>query len=309
QTGRSACRGPIVRLDLRLMGKAANFRKLGIAAGSGPLPVAIAKAATDEGREVFIVGIEGAASADIEAFPHAWVRIGALGEFLRLLKREGCEDIVLIGGIKRPDLSKLGLDMTAMKILPRLAGWMKEGDDGLLRGLSQFLEKDHGFRLVGAHEIAASLLAPEGILTSVSPSPQDENDIDIAARAALAIGALDIGQGAIACRGIVLALEAVEGTDAMLARVAGLPNNIRGSETKRQGVLVKLSKPGQERRVDMPTIGVETVERAAVAGLAGIAVEAGGTLIADIESVARAANAKGLFVTGLSRKRFEQTNT
>lgn len=270
------------------------------------MPVAIAKAAQAEGRDVFIVGIEGAASAEIETFPHAWVRIGAMGEFLRLLKSEGCKDIVLIGGIKRPDLSKLGLDMTAMKLLPRLASWMREGDDGLLRGLSEFLEKDHGFKLVGAHEIAASLLAPEGVLTSVGPSAQDEDDIDIAANAALAIGALDIGQGAIACRGIVLALEAVEGTDAMLQRVAELPENIRGNEVGRQGVLVKLSKPGQERRVDMPTIGVETVERAAAAGLAGIAIEAGGTLIADIDAVARAANAKKLFVVGLSRARLER---
>lgn len=288
------------------MNGATNSRKLGIAAGGGPLPLAIAKAAKAEGREVFIVGIEGAASREIESFPHAWVRIGAMGEFLRILKREGCQDIVLIGGIKRPDLSKLGLDLTAVKLLPRVAGWMKEGDDGLLRGLAEFLEKDHGFHLVGAHEIAENLLAPEGVLTAASPSDQDQSDIGVAARAALAIGALDIGQGAVACRGIVLALEAAEGTDEMLKRVAQLPASIRGSETKREGVLVKLSKPGQERRLDMPTIGVETVERAAAAGLAGIAVEAGGALIADVEAVARAANAKGMFVTGLARSRIEQ---
>jgi DUF1009 family protein len=285
-----------------------NFRKLGIAAGNGPLPVAIARAAMAAGRDVFIVGIEGAADKEIEAFPHAWVRIGAMGEFLRLLKREGCEDLVLIGGIKRPDLSKLGLDMTAVKLLPRAAGWMREGDDGLLRGLTDFLEKDHGFRIVGAHEIAASLLAPEGVLTSHAPSPQDEADIDRAVAAALAIGALDIGQGAIACRGIVLALEAAEGTDEMLKRVARLPQDIRGRDGKREGVLVKLSKPGQERRVDLPTIGVETVERVAAAGLAGIAVEAGGALIADAEAVARAANRKGIFVVGLTRARIDRTS-
>lgn len=267
------------------------------------MPVAIAKAAQAAGREVFIVGIEGAASSEIEIFPHAWVRIGAMGEFLRVLKREGCQDIVLIGGIKRPDLSKLGLDLTAVKLLPRLASWMKEGDDGLLRGLAEFLEKDHGFHLVGAHEVAASLLAPEGTLTSATPSGQDEHDIDAAVRAALAIGALDIGQGAVACRGVVLALEAAEGTDEMLKRVAALPPDIRGSEERREGVLVKLSKPGQERRLDLPTIGVETVERAAAAGLSGIAVEAGGALIADAEAVARAANARGLFVLGLPQDR------
>jgi hypothetical protein len=285
-----------------------NFRKLGIVAGGGPLPVAIAKAARASGRDVFIVGIEGAARTEIEDFPHAWVRIGAMGEFLRLLKQAGCEDLVLIGGIKRPDLSKLGLDMTAVKLLPRVAGWMREGDDGLLRGLTEFLEKDHGFRIVGAHEIAASLLAPEGVITSHTPSPQDEADIDRAVTAALAIGALDIGQGAIACRGIVLALEAAEGTDEMLKRVASLPPDIRGRDEKREGVLVKLSKPGQERRVDLPTIGVETVERVAAAGLAGIAVEAGGALIADVDAVAQAADRKGIFVIGLARARIDRAS-
>tara|TARA_R110002110_G_scaffold29413_7_gene105081 strand:- start:3640 stop:4530 length:891 start_codon:yes stop_codon:yes gene_type:complete len=285
------------------MATAEKPRKLGIAAGSGPLPVALADAARAAGREVFIIGIEGAAGEDIARYPHAWVRIGAMGELLRLLKTEECEDIVLIGGIKRPDLSKLGLDMTGMKLLPRLVKWMKQGDDGLLRGLAEFFEKDHGFRVVGAHEIAANLLVPEALLTKSVPSTQAEADIDVAVRATLAIGALDIGQGAVACRGIVLAVEAAEGTDLMLQRVASLPPRLRGSIEAREGVLVKLSKPGQERRVDMPTIGVETVANAAAAGLAGIAVEAGGTLVVDGEAVARTANRLGLFVVGLGSGR------
>lgn len=269
------------------------------------MPVALAEAAQAAGREVFIVGIEGAANEDIARFPHAWVKLGAMGEFLRLLKSAGCQDIVLIGGLRRPDISKLGLDVTGMKLLPRVARWMKEGDDGLLRGLAEYFEKDHGFHVVGAHEIAASLLMPEALLTKAAPSDQQERDIDTAIRAALAIGALDIGQGAVACRGIVLALEAAEGTDEMLHRVARLPAELTGSPEVPDGVLVKLSKPGQERRVDMPTIGIQTVENAAAAGLAGIAVEAGGTLVVDGEAVARAANAKGLFVLGLSRARIE----
>ena len=292
-------------LNKNSMSTSAHSPKLAIVAGGGPLPLAIAKAAEAQGREIFLIGIEGAAAREIENFPHTWIRIGAMGEFLNILKREGCKEIVLIGGIKRPDLGKLGLDMTAIKLLPRVAAWMKAGDDGLLRGLADFLEKDHGFKLRGVHEIADSLLAPEGILTTRMPSKQDEEDIETAARAALAIGALDIGQGAVACRRIVLALEAVEGTDEMLRRVAGLPESIRGGTEKREGVLVKLTKPGQERRLDLPTIGVETVERAALAGLAGIAVEANGALIADIEAVTRAANARGMFVIGLAPSRIE----
>lgn len=285
-----------------------KFRKLGIAAGSGPLPVALAEAALASGREVFIIGIKGAAEPAIERFPHAWVRLGAMGEFLRLLKEEGCQDIVLIGGIRRPNLSSLVPDSTGRRLMPRVAKWMMQGDDGLLRGLSEFLEKEHGFRIVGAHEVAHSLLAPEGALTTTAPTVSQEMDIDIAIRATLAIGALDIGQGAVACRGVVLALEAAEGTDRMLERVASLPESVRGTVSAREGVLVKLSKPGQERRVDMPTIGVDTIANAAAAGLAGIAVEAGGALVADGEAVTRAANKAGLFVIGLGHARIERAS-
>lgn len=281
-------------------------RKLGIIAGRGPLPAALAEAALAKGREIFVLAIDEDVSKEIERFPHAHVRIGAHGEFIRLLKENGCEDIVLIGGIKRPDLTKIGLDRAGVKLLPRLMRWMTRGDDGLLRGIADYLEKDHGLRVIGAHEIAASLLVPESLLTRASPSAQQEKDIDVAIRAALAIGALDIGQGAVACRGIVLALEAAEGTDQMLRRVATLSPELTGKADAREGVLVKLSKPDQERRVDMPTIGVETVENAAAAGLAGIAVEAGGTLMVDGEAVARAANAKGLFVLGLGKERIEK---
>lgn len=284
----------------------AKPRKLGIAAGSGPLPAALAEAALASGREVFVIGIKGAAGPEIERFPHAWVRLGAMGEFLRLLKEQRCEDIVLIGGVRRPNLSTLIPDRTGRRIMPRVAKWMMQGDDGLLRGLSEFFEKEHGFRIVGAHEVAKDLLAPEGLLTRVTPTASQEKDIDVAVRAALAIGALDIGQGAVACRGVVLALEAIEGTDRMLVRVGKLPEGVRGTPEARDGVLVKLSKPEQERRVDMPTIGVDTVENAAAAGLAGIAVEAGGALVVDGEAVARAANKAGLFVVGLGRSRIEQ---
>ncbi len=282
-------------------------RKLGIAAGSGPLPEALAEAALAAGREVFVVGIEGAAQKGIERFPHAWVRIGAMGEFLRLLKENGCEEIVLIGGVKRPSLTAILPDKTGRQLMPRVARWLMQGDDGLLRGLADYFEKEHGFRVIGAHEVADELLAPEAVLTRAAPTPDQESDIDVAVRAALAIGALDIGQGAVACRGVVLALEAAEGTDRMLERIVTLPPEMRGHEGAREGVLVKLSKPGQERRVDLPTIGVKTVENVAAAGLAGIAVEAGGALIVDGEAVARAANRAGIFVIGLGRDRIERS--
>ncbi|MEX0839485.1 MAG: UDP-2,3-diacylglucosamine diphosphatase LpxI [Parvibaculum sp.] len=281
-------------------------RKLGIVAGRGPLPVALAEAAIAAGRDIFIVAIDDEVSKGIERFPHAHVRIGAHGEFLRLLKENGCQDIVLIGGINRPDLSKIGLDFAGVRLLPRLVRWLAQGDDGLLRGIADYLEKDHGLKVIGAHEVAESLLAPEAVLTRAVPEEKHAVDIDVAIRAALDIGALDIGQGAVACRGAVLAREDDAGTDAMLRRVAAMDPAVRGRPGALEGVLVKLTKPGQERRVDMPTIGVKTVENAAAAGLAGIAVEAGGTLIVDGEAVASAANAHGLFVVGLGLDRIAE---
>jgi DUF1009 family protein len=280
-------------------------RKLGIAAGGGPLPLALAEAARAAGREVFIVGVEGAASPEISRFPHGWVRIGAMGRFLRLFKEAGCEDVVIIGPMTRPDLRSIIPDATGLRLLPRFMRLIRQGDDALLRGVVEFLE-ENGLRVVGPESISSSFLAPEGLLTRVVPTASQQEDIDIAIRAARAIGALDIGQGAVVCRGVVLALEAVEGTDAMLARVADLSAHLRGSETARDGVLVKLPKPVQERRIDLPTIGVRTVEEAAAAGLAGIAVEADGAIISDAEGVARAANARGMFVLGFPHARGEE---
>jgi DUF1009 family protein len=280
-------------------------RKLGIAAGGGPLPIRVAEAALAEGREVFIVGVEGAAGPDIERFPHGWVRVGAMGRFLRLFKNAGCEEVVIIGPMNRPTLRDIIPDFRGLLLLPRFIKRMKTGDDALLRGVVEFLE-ENGIRVIGAETVLTSLLASEGLLTRTAPDAENEIDIDIAIRAAREIGALDIGQGAVACRGTVIAREDIKGTDAMLARVAAMPPENRGAPDRRAGVLVKLPKPAQERRVDLPTIGVRTVEGAVAAGLAGIAVEAGGAIIADAEGVAHAANEHGIFVLGFPAARVER---
>ncbi len=277
-------------------------RKLGIAAGGGPLPLAVADAARASGRDVFIVGVRGAAGPGIERYPHGWVRVGAMGRFLKLFKSAGCTEVVIIGPMTRPTLRDIVPDFRGLLLLPRFIRRMKTGDDALLRGVVEFLE-DNGIRVIGAETVLPSLLAAEGLLSRAAPSPSQETDIDAAIRAAQEIGARDIGQGAVVCRGKVLALEDVKGTDAMLGRVAAMPPEGRGSVTARDGVLVKLPKPAQERRVDLPTIGVRTVERAAAAGLAGIAVEAGGAIVADAEGVARKADEFGLFVLGFPHSR------
>lgn len=274
-------------------------RKLGVAAGGGPLPLAVADAARAAGRDVFIVGVRGAAGPDIERYPHGWVRVGAMGHFLRLFKQAGCDDIVIIGPMNRPRLRDIVPDFRGLLLLPRFIRRLRSGDDALLRGVVEFLE-ENGLNVVGAETVLPRLLAVEGLLTKRAPNTSQERDIDIAIAAARDIGARDIGQGAIVRDGVVIALEDEKGTDAMLRRVAA---ERRGDAKGREGVLVKLPKPAQERRVDLPTIGVRTVENAAAAGLAGVAVEAGGTIVNDAEEVARRADELGLFVLGFPHGR------
>ena len=276
-------------------------RKLGIAAGGGVLPLKLAEAARAEGRDVFIVGIKGAAGSSIEAWPHGWVRVGAMGRFLRLFKEAGCEDIVFIGPMMRPRLRDIVPDFQGALLLPGFIKRLKAGDDALLRGVVEFLERN-GLTIVPAESILTSLLASEGLVTRLAPDAAHEADIDIGIRAALALGAQDIGQGAVVRDGRIIALEDVKGTDAMLARVAA---EHPGDPVGRSGVLVKLPKPAQDRRVDLPTIGSRTVERAAAAGLAGIAIEAGGAIIADREELAARANKLGLFVVAFPPSRVE----
>lgn len=278
---------------------ASRPRKLGIAAGGGPLPLAVADAARAAGRDVFIVGVRGAAGPDIARYPHGWVRVGAMGRFLKLFKQAGCEDIVIIGPMNRPRLADIVPDFRGLLLLPRFIRRLKTGDDALLRGVVEFLE-ENGLKVVGVETFLPQLLAREGLLTIRAPSASQEKDIDIAIAAARDLGARDAGQGAVARKGEIIALEDVRGTDVMLAELAAAR---APGDLERDGVLVKLPKPEQERRVDRPTIGIRTVENAAAAGLAGIAVEADGAIVNDADDVVRRANELGLFVLGFPHSR------
>ncbi|MFP5469026.1 MAG: LpxI family protein [Alphaproteobacteria bacterium] len=279
------------------------MKPLGIIAGSGPIPQMLAEKCQAEGRPFFIAGIIGAASREITFFPHQWVGIGAVGALMRALRQHACEEVVFIGAVRRPDLRHLKLDWGGMQFLPRYARAALGGDDQLLRALVHEFER-HGFRVVGAHEVLADICAPAGILGLVVPKPEDQADIARALNVAHQIGALDIGQGVVVCGGVVLAVEAAEGTDAMLVRCAQLSQGLRADPDtnggKRRGVLIKLPKPGQERRIDMPAIGVTTLRLAAEAGLAGIAFEAGGALLVDVTAMIREADALGMFLIGLN---------
>lgn len=273
---------------------------LGIIAGGGDLPIAIARGAEADGRAVFMVALAGMAdAADVAPFPHEFASLGELGKAIRLLKEAGCSEVTLAGKVARPNFSALKLDARGMLALPKVMAAALKGDDALLRSLVTIFEKE-GIRVIGSTDAAHGLVAPSGPLGKLGPTQEHSDDIALAIRVVAALGALDIGQAAIVCNGLVLAVEAAEGTDAMLMRAGQLPEALRGTPINRKGVMVKAPKPNQERRVDLPVVGVRTVELASAAGLAGVAVEAGAALIVNRARVVEAADRLGLFLFGFA---------
>ncbi len=272
---------------------------LGIIAGLGDLPVVIARNAVLSGRGVHVLRIRGFEEPALAGFPGGVVGLGEIGAVVRQLREAGCRDVVFAGNVRRPDFSQLRLDMRGLALLPRVVSEARKGDDALLRVLVDEFEKA-GFNVIGSETAYAGLLAAEGLIAGPPPGQEELDNIAVAARVAARLGELDIGQGCIVCRGLVLAVEAQEGTDEMLRRCARLPEAVRGSPSARAGVLLKRPKPDQERRIDLPTTGVSTVELAAAAGLSGIALEAGGALMLNREEMTARASELGLFIYGFA---------
>lgn len=272
---------------------------LGIIAGGGTLPLSVAQAADAVGRPLHILGFAALADPRIEQFSHSWIRWGEIGRMLRLLRQHGCEEIVIVGSVRRPSLRNLRIDWGLLSNARTIWQLTRGGDDTVLSGVVRFFEH-HGFRVRGAHEIAPHLVAPIGVLGRVEPSPEDLSDIDYGLQVVRALGALDVGQAAVVARHYALAVEAAEGTDEMLRRCKSL----RQWGLKRPtGVLVKIAKPEQELRVDMPTIGPRTVELAVEAGLSGIAIGGGEVMLADAQELITAADKSELFIVGVDVKR------
>lgn len=277
----------------------ASWSKLGIIAGGGELPVVLAEHCAATGRPYFVARVTPYADAALAAHPGASDSLGHMGARMEAMRAAGCDAIVLLGQVPRQDPRNLNLDAGGMAMAPALLAAAPQGDDALLRALLSEHERA-GFRVLGADEVMSDLLAQPGVWGAVAPTPQQQKDIARAAKVAAAIGSYDVGQGVVVCDGLVLAVEAQEGTDAMLRRVGELPMSVRGTSEARRGVLVKRPKPIQERRIDLPTMGVRTVEGAARAGLAGIAVEASGALVVRRDEVIAAADRAGIFVAGFA---------
>lgn len=276
----------------------ARWRKLGLIAGAGALPHRIAAAVTARGEGVHVIGLAGLADPSLERFEGDICGIAEAGKIIRKLKEAGCDAVTLAGVVKRPDFTKLAPDWRGAAILPKVIAAAARGDGALLSALVEVLESE-GFLVVGAEETMTELSAPAGPLGRLSPAEAARADMRKAAALIQALGPFDCGQAAVVAKGLVLAVEAAGGTDAMLDQCARLPAALRGGEAA-HGVLVKRPKPGQELRVDLPTIGVTTVRGVAAAGLAGLAIEAGAALVIDADETRAAADELGVFVYGFT---------
>ena len=273
---------------------------IAIIAGGGQLPLAVAEAARRAGRKVLVIGLSGFANADFSGFQVRHFRIGQATAIFNTLRREGCADVVLIGAVRRPNRWFRDVGLSFAWLLLRNLNLLWSGDATVLSRLVRMIENE-GFVVRGAHEVAPHLVLPAGDHTLATADARDLRDIEVGVRAAREIGALDIGQCVAVSQGRVLAVEAAEGTDSMLERVAILNQRNNGA---RAGVLVKWPQPIQDLRVDMPTIGPQTVRGAAAAGLAGIAVAGGRVLAVEIETMISLANENGLFLTGLDDRTY-----
>lgn len=278
---------------------AARQDSIAIICGGGSIPGAVADAIIRAGRRPVMLAIKGWAEPKlVERYTHHWIALGQAGRLFRLAQAEHCREAIFIGTLVRPALGQIRLDWRTIGMMPRIIRAFAGGDDRLLSGIARLFEEG-GLRIIGVKEVAPDVIVPEGVLGRYQPSARDRADIARALDLIAALGPFDVGQAAVVAGNHVLAVEAAEGTDNLLARISELRAAGRVITPLGVGVLVKAPKPRQDRRFDLPAIGPQTVASVAAAGLAGIAVAAGDTMIADVAEVIAAADRAKIFVTGV----------
>lgn len=272
---------------------------VGLIAGGGVLPFAVADSLAARGIPAVIFALKGFCDPEqVRRYRHHWIVMGKFGTLIGLLKSEGCRDVVFIGGLVRPSFADLRLDWGALALIPSFIASLRGGDDHLLTATAGFFET-RGFHLRGIKDIAPDVLMPEGCMTRTRPDEAMSADIAKGREVLSAISPFDVGQGVVVIERHVVSIEDIAGTDALLERVARL--RIEGFlRTKAgRGVLVKAPKKGQDLRFDLPALGPRTVEGVAAAGLAGIAITAGYSVVAEPQAMIAAADAAGIFIVGL----------
>jgi hypothetical protein len=273
--------------------------RVGVIAGGGALPFAVAASLQARGITPVFFALKGFCDpARVAPFKHHWIPIGQFGRLIKLLRSEGCRDLVFIGTLVRPALSEIRIDWGTIRVMPKVFRAYRGGDDHLLTGVGRLFE-EQGIRMLGIKDVAPDVLMPAGLLTRVAPDSDAEADIARGREVLRALSPFDIGQATVVIDGHVVGIEGIEGTDGLLARVAQLREQGRIRAKAGRGVLVKAPKHGQDLRFDLPTLGSRTIANAAAARLAGIAIVAGDTIVADPQQMIAAADAAGLFVTGL----------
>jgi len=272
---------------------------VGVIAGGGAMPFAVADSLKARGLDPVLFALKGVCDpAATERFRHHWITVGQYGRTTKLLRAENCKNLIFIGTLVRPALSEIRLDWGTLRIMRRVWSAYRGGDDHLLSGVGRIFEQE-GFRLLGVREVAPDLLMPEGCITQRLPDSDANADIAKGREVLRALGPFDVGQAVVVIDGHVVGVEGIEGTDELLRRIAELRVSGRIRSRAGRGVLVKAPKSGQDLRFDLPTVGSRTVEAAAGAGLSGMAVAAGNTVIADAQAMIEAADATGFFLTGL----------
>jgi UDP-2,3-diacylglucosamine hydrolase len=292
----------LMGLDAQRSGAAAEggSEPLAILCGGGSFPGAVAESVKRRGRRPVMFPLRGWADpAVVERYTHHWCAIGQAGRFFRLARAEGCREAVFIGTLLRPALTQLRPDWYMLRLMPRIAAVFRGGDDRMLSGIAALFEEG-GVRIVGVGEVAPDILVPQGQLARHAPSGRDRADIALGLKLVATLGSFDIGQAVVVADGHVIAVEASEGTDNMLLRVAQLRSEGRFAKPVGVGVLVKAPKPGQDRRFDLPAIGPRTIENVARAGLAGLAVAAGSAIVAEPDKMSAAADRANIFFVGVS---------
>ena len=272
-----------------------RMHKLGIIAGSGLLPREIIKYCKLSNKPYFVIAIKGQAepSLVLNKIPHKWLRLGEAGKIIKLLRLQNVTQLVMAGSIKRPSLKDLNPDIWTVKFFAK-TGAAILGDDGLLSSLCSVLHEQEGFDIIAPDELLPELLTKEGIYGLISPSAENKKDILTGVAAALELGSRDLGQAAVVRNREVIGLEDWRGTDSLLKDINP------SSNCQRAGVLVKVSKPKQDRRIDLPTIGPNTIINVKNSGLCGIAIESGHSFILDKKHTIESADKKGLFIFGIS---------
>ena len=274
-------------------------RPVGIIAGNGKLPIELGRIIQNKGHDLQVIALKEEASPEISEFSPKWCNLGKIGTIINLLKDTNCHDIILVGGVdKRPNISSIIGDIDTIKRIPKILSTLKGGDNTVLNGVIQIFEEE-GFHVVGVQKYAPELLVEVGIFTKTKPNSLSNTDISIAMNVAKILGDFDIGQSVVVVGGRVIAVEAAEGTDLILQRCVELHETQRVSWDGRQGVLAKCVKQGQDLRVDLPTIGPETIRRVSAANLAGVIVSANTVLMIEREKTIAIANDANVFIQGI----------